>query len=82
MSTRSKIVAYCRKQLGCAYSYTPSGGKEGSAYNCSYLSTCAYKAAETVEDGERMVDCDLNYLQMYSPWVKDCKHWEKAREQE
>ena len=45
MSTRSKIVAYCRKQLGCAYSYTPSGGKEGSAYNCSYLSTCAYKAA-------------------------------------
>lgn len=45
MSTRSKIVAYCRRQLGCSYSYTPSGGKEGSSYNCSYLSTCAYKAA-------------------------------------
>lgn len=45
MSTRSKIVAYCRRQLGCAYSYTPSGGREGSSYNCSYLSTCAYKAA-------------------------------------
>jgi hypothetical protein len=45
MSTRSKIVAYCRKQIGCSYSYTPSGGKEGSAYNCSFLSTCAYKAA-------------------------------------
>ena len=45
MSTRSKIVAYCRKQLGCAYSYTPSGGKEGASYNCSFLSTCAYRAA-------------------------------------
>ena len=45
MGVRSQIVAYCRKQLGCAYSYTPSGGKEGSSYNCSYLSTCAYKAA-------------------------------------
>jgi hypothetical protein len=45
MGKREQIVAYCRKQLGCAYSYTPSGGKEGSAYNCSYLSTCAYKAA-------------------------------------
>jgi hypothetical protein len=45
MGVRSTIVAYCRKQLGCAYSYTPSGGKDGSSYNCSYLSTCAYKAA-------------------------------------
>lgn len=45
MGVRSQIVAYCRKQLGCSYSYTPSGGKEGSSYNCSYLSTCAYKAA-------------------------------------
>lgn len=45
MGKRETIVAYCRKQLGCAYSYTPSGGREGSAYNCSYLSTCAYKAA-------------------------------------
>ena len=45
MGVRSTIVAYCRKQLGCAYSYTPSGGKEGSSYNCSFLSTCAYKAA-------------------------------------
>jgi len=45
MGKRETIVAYCRKQLGCAYSYTPSGGKEGSSYNCSFLSTCAYKAA-------------------------------------
>jgi len=45
MGVRSQIVAYCRKQLGCSYSYTPSGGKEGSSYNCSFLSTCAYKAA-------------------------------------
>lgn len=45
MSTRSKIVAYCRKQIGCDYDKTPSGGTEGKSYNCSYLSTCAYKAA-------------------------------------
>lgn len=45
MGKRETIVAYCRKQLGCAYSYTPSGGTEGKSYNCSYLSTCAYKAA-------------------------------------
>ena len=45
MGVRSTIVAYCRKQLGCAYSYTPSGGKEGVSYNCSFLSTCAFKAA-------------------------------------
>ena len=45
MGKREQIVAYCRKQLGCSYSYTPSGGKEGSSYNCSFLSTCAYKAA-------------------------------------
>lgn len=45
MGKRETIVAYCRKQLGCAYSYTPSGGKEGASYNCSFLSTCAYKAA-------------------------------------
>lgn len=45
MGKRETIVAYCRKQLGAAYSYTPSGGKEGVSYNCSFLSTCAYKAA-------------------------------------
>lgn len=45
MGKRDQIVAYCRKQIGCSYSYTPSGGKEGSSYNCSFLSTCAYKAA-------------------------------------
>ena len=45
MGKRETIVAYCRKQIGCRYDYTPSGGKEGSSYNCSFLSTCAYKAA-------------------------------------
>ena len=41
--------------------------------------TCAHKAAESVDrDGSRIVDCDANELQMYSPWVDGCKHWEKA----
>lgn len=45
MGKRDEIVAYCRRQIGCSYSYTPSGGVEGRSYNCSYLSTCAYRAA-------------------------------------
>lgn len=41
--------------------------------------TCMYKAAESVDgDGERIVDCEINELQMYSPWSDECKHWEKA----
>ena len=41
--------------------------------------TCAYKSAESVDDnGERIVDCEINELQMYSPFADECKHWEKA----
>lgn len=41
--------------------------------------TCAHKAAESRdEDGNRIVDCEANELQMYSPFAEDCKHWEKA----
>lgn len=45
MGVRDEIVAYAQRQIGCAYSTIPSGGREGVAYNCSYLTTCAYKAA-------------------------------------
>ena len=46
-------------------------------------STCMHKSAESIDpsitEGEnRIVDCDVNELQMYSPWVDDCKHWEEA----
>lgn len=44
-SVRDQIVAYCRRNIGCRYSYIPSGGVEGESYNCSFLTTCAYKAA-------------------------------------
>lgn len=44
-SVRDKIVNYCRSKIGCKYSTIPSGGVEGLSYNCSFLSTCAYKAA-------------------------------------
>jgi len=41
--------------------------------------TCAHKAEESLDgDGNRIVDCDINEFQMYSPWVDECKHWEKA----
>lgn len=72
MSTRSKIVAYCRKQLGCAYSYTPSGGKEGVSYNCSYLSTCAYKAAGLTIPGWQG---HQNGDGSQSDWVYRNGHW-------
>lgn len=42
---RERIVAYCRRNIGCRYSYVPSGGVEGESYNCSFLTTCAYKSA-------------------------------------
>lgn len=49
--------------------------------NCD---TCIHKSAETVDqDGEtRMVDCDINELQMYSPWAEECKHWERALDED
>ena len=41
--------------------------------------TCAHKAAETAdENGKRMVDCDINGFQMYSPFAEECKRWERA----
>lgn len=72
MGVRSNIVAYCRKQLGCAYSYTPSGGKEGSSYNCSYLSTKAYKAAGLTIPGWQG---HQNGDGSQSDWVYRNGHW-------
>ena len=72
MGVRSQIVAYCRKQLGCAYSYTPSGGREGSSYNCSFLSTCAYKAAGlTIPKWQGHQNGDGSQ----SDWVYRNGHW-------
>ena len=45
MGVRDDVVAYARRQIGCEYSYVPSGGTEGRSYNCSFLSYCAYRAA-------------------------------------
>ena len=40
--------------------------------------TCAYNGAESEDaDGNRIVDCDINEFQMYSPFAEECKHWEK-----
>ena len=41
--------------------------------------TCIHKRSESEDaDGNRIVDCEANELQMYSPWAEECKHWEKA----
>lgn len=40
---------------------------------------CAHKAAESRdEEGNRIVDCDINEFQMYSPYAEECVHWDKA----
>ena len=37
--------------------------------------TCVHKEAESVDDdGNRIVDCDINIYQMYAPLVEECKH--------
>lgn len=69
---RSNILAYCRKQLGCVYSYTPSGGVEGKSYNCSFLSTKAYKAAGlTIPKWQGHQNGDGSQ----SDWVYRNGHW-------
>lgn len=48
--------------------------------NCD---TCEHKSAESEDaDGNRIVDCDINEYQMYSPWAEECVHWDKALERE
>jgi len=42
--------------------------------------TCAHTSDMTLVDEARMVDCDANERQMYSPYATECKHWEKAVE--
>ena len=44
--------------------------------------TCAHKGMESRdEEGNRIVNCDANELQMFAPYAEECKHWEKALEE-
>lgn len=72
MGVRDKIVAYCKRQIGCTYDYTPSGGVEGKSYNCSYLSTCAYKAAGLAIPSWQG---HQNGSGSQSDWVRWHNHW-------
>ena len=41
--------------------------------------TCIHKTAESRgPDGHRIVDCEINEFQMYSPFAEECRHWEKT----
>lgn len=45
--------------------------------------TCIHKQDESVDaDGNRIVDCEANELQMFSPYAEECAHWEKAIDEE
>lgn len=72
MSVRNDIVAYCRKAIGSSYDYTPSGGVEFKSYNCSYLSTKAYKAAGLTIPGWQG---HQNGDGSQSDWVYRNGHW-------
>lgn len=38
---------------------------------------CVHKKDESVSFyGKRIVRCELNYYQMYAPFVKECKHYQ------
>lgn len=72
MGVRDDIVRYAQRQIGCAYSYIPSGGTEGKAYNCSFLTTCAYRAAGiTVPRWQGHQNGDGSQ----SDWVRRAGHW-------
>ena len=69
---RDRIVAYARRAIGCRYSYVPSGGVEGESYNCSYLTTCAYRAAGlTIPRWQGHQNGDGSQ----SDWVWRSGHW-------
>ena len=72
MGVRDDIVAYAQRQIGCVYSYVPSGGVEGRSYNCSFLSTCAYKAAGISIPGWQG---HQNGDGSQSDWVRRAGHW-------
>jgi len=40
--------------------------------------TCAYKTAESEdENGDKIIECEINEFQMFAPFAEECVHWEK-----
>ncbi len=72
MGVRDEIVRYAQRNIGCIYSTIPSGGREGYAYNCSYLTTCAYRAAGLTIPGWQG---HQNGDGSQSDWVRRAGHW-------
>lgn len=72
MGVRDEIVRYAQRNIGCAYSYVPSGGTEGRSYNCSFLTTCAYRAAGLTIPGWQG---HQNGDGSQSDWVRRASHW-------
>lgn len=72
MGARDMIVRYARDHIGCAYSEVPSGGVEGASYNCSFLTTCAYRfAGLTIPGWQGHQNGDGSQ----SDWVYSNGHW-------
>lgn len=72
MGTREQIVSYAERNIGCLYSTVPSGGREWHSYNCSYLTTCAYRAAGLTIPGWQG---HQNGDGSQSDWVRRNGHW-------
>ena len=72
MGVREDIVSYAQRNIGCSYSTVPSGGTEGKAYNCSFLTTCAYRSAGiTIPRWQGHQNGDGSQ----SDWVRRAGHW-------
>lgn len=40
--------------------------------------TCAHKEMESRDqDGNRIVECELNEFQIFAPFADECVHWEQ-----
>lgn len=72
MGVRDEIVQYAQRNIGCTYSYVPSGGTEGRSYNCSFLTTCAYRAAGLTIPGWQG---HQNGDGSQSDWIRRAGHW-------
>ena len=91
MANTLVICNYGNAELGATCCYVTDGEAQSLARcpvfdwgECPFgrkvegCGTCAHTSAMTELDGARMVDCELNELQMYAPYACACKHWEKA----
>lgn len=95
MANTLVICNYGNAELGATCCYVTDGEAQSMARcpvfdrgECPFgrkvegCGTCAHCGDMTFVDEERMVACDVNEFQMYAPYATECKHWEKALDED